>query len=77
MGRSDDDLKARLLIESGDFRRLHEQHKGCDTRLEELSRKAFLSSDEQLEERTLKKRKLLLKDQMEAIKVRYAEGHAT
>ena len=75
MGRMDDEIKARLLDENDDFRRLSDQHRGCDVRLSELARKAFLSGEEQLEERTLKKQKLWLKDQMEVIKVRYTAQH--
>jgi uncharacterized protein YdcH (DUF465 family) len=65
MGLRDDELKARLLAENDEFRR-------CDDRLGELTRKAFLSNDEQMEERTLKKQKLHLKDRMESIKTRFS-----
>ena len=51
------------------------QHHELDDRLHELSAKAYLSEPEQVEEVTLKKRKLHLKDRMEAI-VRHYSGAA-
>ena len=41
-----------------------------------LESKHYLSSDEQVEEVTLKKKKLHLKDQMEEILRAYRQGHA-
>ena len=57
-----------LLLRSNDhYRQLAERHHQLDDRLHELTEKHYLSGTEQLEEATLKKRKLALKDQMEAI----------
>lgn len=72
MGHREDDLKVRLLENSDEFRKLHDEHRGCDERLHEFTRKAHLSSDEQMEERSLKKQKLMLKDRMELMKSRFA-----
>lgn len=61
-----------LLLQSDDtYRRLADRHHELDTRLHELSEKHYLSSSEQFEEVTLKKRKLALKDQMEEIARQY------
>ena len=49
------------------YRELIEQHHQLDDRLHQLSDRHYLSNSEQLEEVTLKKRKLALKDQMEHI----------
>ncbi|MGQ9470519.1 MAG: DUF465 domain-containing protein [Candidatus Aminicenantales bacterium] len=57
-------LKERLLRESEEFRRLVEEHRRCEERLEVLKTKGHLSEEEQLEERQLKKKKLALKDKM-------------
>lgn len=57
-------LKELMLRENIDFRRLHEEHRGCEKRLEDLQSKSFLTEEEKLEERELKKRKLALKDRM-------------
>ena len=57
-----------LLLQSDDtYRQLANRHQELDTRLHELSEKHYLSTNEQFEEVTLKKRKLALKDQMEEI----------
>jgi uncharacterized protein YdcH (DUF465 family) len=48
----------------------------CETRLNELTSKSDITIDEEMEEKSLKKRKLHLKDQM-ADRVRnYASSHA-
>ena len=61
------ELKELLLKTDEEFRQLATQHHQLDDRLHELSGKAYLSEPEQLEEVTLKKRKLQLKDKMEDI----------
>ncbi|MGD0782158.1 MAG: DUF465 domain-containing protein [Candidatus Aminicenantales bacterium] len=60
-------IKERLLAENLEFRRLHDEHRDHDLRLSELSAKPFLTSEEEIRERELKKRKLLLKDKMAII----------
>ena len=70
------DLKNLLLETNDDFRRLASMHHELDERLVQLESKHYLSSDEQVEEVTLKKRKLHLKDQMEEILRAYRQGHA-
>jgi uncharacterized protein YdcH (DUF465 family) len=70
------DLKNLLLETNDDFRRLASMHHELDERLVQLESKHYLSSDEQVEEVTLKKKKLHLKDQMEEILRAYRQGHA-
>jgi len=50
-----------------EYHRLHAEHTNHERRLEALAAKSRLSEDEELEERRLKKEKLLLKDRTEAI----------
>jgi uncharacterized protein YdcH (DUF465 family) len=50
-----------------EYRRLQEQHRGHEERLQLLATKARLSEDEEMEEKRLKKEKLLIKDRMEAL----------
>ena len=50
-----------------EFRRLHDEHRHHEERLQVLAAKARLSEDEEIEEKRLKKQKLALKDRMEAI----------
>ncbi len=61
------DLRELLLRTDEDFRQLAAKHHELEDRLHELTAKHYLSEPEQLEEVTLKKRKLQLKDRMEDI----------
>jgi uncharacterized protein YdcH (DUF465 family) len=61
------EVKTLLLDSDQQFRQLAEQHHQLDDRLHQLHEKHYLSEPEQLEQVTLKKRKLALKDQMETI----------
>jgi len=61
------ELKHLLLETNDEFRELASKHHQLDDRLVELESKHYLSDAEQVEEVTLKKRKLHLKDRMEAI----------
>jgi uncharacterized protein YdcH (DUF465 family) len=63
------------LLENEEYRRLHEQHHEYEARLSQFNDKVVLSDDEQVEETTLKKKKLQLKDRMEAIARRMREDH--
>jgi uncharacterized protein YdcH (DUF465 family) len=69
------EIKHVLLQSDGHYRELAELHHQLDHRLHELTDKHYLSTSEQLEETTLKKRKLALKDQMEAIARDYRRTH--
>ena len=67
-------LKDRLLQVDDEFRQLASRHTELDARLHELIGKSYLSEPEQLEEVTLKKRKLQLKDRMEDIMRRHRDS---
>lgn len=57
-----------LLLRSNDhYRQLSDRHHELDDRLHQLTELPYLTASEQVEEVTLKKRKLQLKDQMENI----------
>jgi uncharacterized protein YdcH (DUF465 family) len=56
-----------LLSRNEEYRRLSEKHHEYEARLTTLVEKAVLTDDEQLEETTLKKKKLQLKDRMESL----------
>lgn len=71
-------LKDYLVDHDEQYRELATEHRKFEARLDELASLPFPNEDEQLEENVLKKKKLLLKDQMEAIASRYrarAMGH--
>ena len=59
--------REELAVADPEFRRLHEEHRHHEERLQLLAAKTRLSEDEEMEEKRLKKEKLLLKDRMEAI----------
>ena len=61
------DVKSLLLQRDDQYRQLASMHHELDTRLHELTGRHYLSTEEEIEEHLLKKRKLALKDQMEAI----------
>jgi uncharacterized protein YdcH (DUF465 family) len=60
------DIQRILSTEDDEFRKMLDEHHACESRLGELTTKNEVSLDEELEEKTLKKRKLQLKDQMAA-----------
>jgi uncharacterized protein len=68
------DLKPLLIETDEEFRQLASKHHELEERLHELSSKNYLSGPEQVEEITLKKRKLQLKDKMESILRRYRQA---
>ncbi len=59
-----DSLKEELMTSNPEFRELAREHGRYEERLSELSALTYPSDEEQLEEVTLKKKKLALKDQM-------------
>lgn len=75
MDEQSQDLKALLLQTNEEFNHLAAQHHELDDRLHELIAKSHLSEPEQLEESTLKKRKLQIKDRMEEIARDYQHQH--
>ncbi|HEU4391643.1 MAG TPA: DUF465 domain-containing protein [Blastocatellia bacterium] len=70
-------LKQHLLANDNQFALLAQEHRNYETRLRELSALSYPSAEEQMEESTLKKKKLQLKDQMESILRRYKQQAAS
>jgi len=66
-----EEMKKQLLESNDEFRQLATQHHDLDERIHRLATRQYLSEPEQLEEVTLKKRKLQLKDQMETMMRHY------
>ena len=67
----DNEVQQRLLDESEEFRQLKEEHNWFHRKVEELDKKSFLTPTERQQREELKKKKLALKDKMEAIKAAY------
>ena len=64
---------SEMTVSGSELDRLHEEHRHHEARLHELAAKTCLSEGEELEEKRLKKEKLLLKDRMEAISRHHRE----
>ena len=60
----ENELKDLMLRQSEAFKKLYEEHQAYEKKLEDLKSKDFLTEEEKVEERELKKRKLALKDRM-------------
>jgi uncharacterized protein YdcH (DUF465 family) len=70
-----DPVRDELLKSNPQFRELVHQHQDYETRLSELAHLTYPSDDEQLEETTLKKKKLLIKDEIYAMMQQHAVSH--
>lgn len=57
-------LREELMRKDQGFRELVQQHQNYEERLNELARLTYPNDEEQLEESTLKKKKLALKDKI-------------
>lgn len=69
-------LSDEAFPSSDEYRDLVAQHHEFESRLRTLAAKAVLSDDEQLEETTLKKKKLQIKDRMQALAQQARQGAA-
>jgi len=75
METNQEGLKAHLMSTDEEFRKLADEHHQYHEQLEGLEAKSVLTDQEQVEEHRLKKLKLHLKDQMNAIMSRYKAQH--
>lgn len=74
MSEREEKLHIRLQKEDEEYKRLCEKHSGYEKRLKELQGRTFLKEDEKIEEKNIKKQKLLLKDRMKDIRKKYLES---
>jgi uncharacterized protein YdcH (DUF465 family) len=70
-----DPVRDELIKSNPSFRELVHQHEGFEKRLSELAHLTYPNDDEQLEEVTLKKKKLALKDEIYAMMQQHAVSH--
>jgi uncharacterized protein YdcH (DUF465 family) len=61
----------RLWEENEEFRQLKEEHNWFHRKVEDLDKKSFLTPTERQQREELKKKKLALKDKMEAMMAAY------
>ncbi|HQY67894.1 MAG TPA: DUF465 domain-containing protein [Pyrinomonadaceae bacterium] len=70
-----DPVRDELIKSNSAFRELVHQHEDYEKRLVELAHLTYPNDDEQLEEVTLKKKKLLIKDEIYAILNEHITSH--
>ena len=70
-----DPVRDELLKSNNVFRDLVHQHQDFEQRLSELAHLTYPNDDEQLEEITLKKRKLAIKDEIYTMMQQHAVSH--
>ena len=70
-----DPVRDELLKSNNAFRDLVHQHEDFEKRLSELAHLTYPNDDEQLEEITLKKKKLAIKDEIYAMMQQQAVSH--
>ncbi|HSI88719.1 MAG TPA: DUF465 domain-containing protein [Pyrinomonadaceae bacterium] len=70
-----DAVRDELLKSDPTFRDLVHQHQNYEERLNELSALTYPNEDEQVEESTLKKKKLLVKDEIYEKMHNYSVSH--
>jgi uncharacterized protein YdcH (DUF465 family) len=70
------EIRISLLAVDPEFKRLAEQHSRCESQLEEILSSSYVSGEDLIQEITLKKLKLHLKDQMESIIAHYQRPYS-
>ena len=71
MMTKEEELIERLMREDEEFSRTKRAHSQLVKQLEELEKRSFLTPQDEMEIKIIKKKKLALKDQMEKILMKY------
>lgn len=74
---STDSLREELMNRNSEFRNLVREHGRYEARLSELAALQYPSDAEVMEEASLKKKKLAIKDQMQAMLLEHQNSGAT
>jgi uncharacterized protein YdcH (DUF465 family) len=69
----EEEIKEQLMSSSPHFRRMAEEHHQYEGKLQEIHRRPHMNDRDHLEEITLKKKKLHLKDQMNSMISKHRE----
>lgn len=70
-----EEVKDILIKENQTFKELAQQHQSYEKRLSELAGLSYPSEEEIIEETTLKRKKLVVKDEMYSIMNEYCNSH--
>ncbi|HJY86153.1 MAG TPA: YdcH family protein [Candidatus Acidoferrales bacterium] len=73
---SPQELREQLLASDAEFQRLAQEHSRYEDQLEQLSKAPYLSSEDIIQQTTLKKLKLCVKDEMERLIARHRKRGA-
>lgn len=60
----EEEARAALRSENEEFRSLEEEHAALERALEEMNKRKHLTAEEEMEKKTLQKKKLAKKDRM-------------
>ena len=71
MATKEEELIERLMKENEDFLKAKQAHIQLGRQLEELEKKLYLTPQDEMDIKILKKKKLAYKDQMERILMQY------
>jgi len=71
MATKEEGLIDRLMRENEEFLKAKQAHTQLAIQLEELEKKPFLTPQDEMEIKIIKKKKLALKDQMEKMLIQY------
>jgi uncharacterized protein YdcH (DUF465 family) len=71
MMAKEEELIERLMRENEEFLKAKQAHLQLSNQLEELEKKLFLTPQDEMDIKIIKKKKLALKDQMEKILMQY------
>jgi uncharacterized protein YdcH (DUF465 family) len=69
----EEEIKEHLMSANPEFRRLVDEHKQYEGKLAEIHNRQHMTDQDRLEEITLKKKKLHLKDQMNSMVQKFRE----
>ena len=70
-----DPVRDELIKQNPNFKDLVQQHQNYEKRLNELAALTYPNDNELLEETTLKKKKLIVKDEIYAMMHDYSKSH--
>jgi len=72
----DEEIINILKEENEEFRKLVEEHRRLDRYLDEMNKKRYLTSDEEIEKKKLQKKKLYYKDRIAEMVREYRKKRA-
>jgi uncharacterized protein YdcH (DUF465 family) len=71
MTTKEEELIEKLMRENEEFLKVKQAHSQLAKQLEEFEKKSFLTPQDEMDIKIIKKKKLALKDQMEKILIQY------